>query len=167
MLSLRMDRLVSQKPQELHDQLAQINREGDPVRMEWRARKKDGTIVDLEVIGSYLDHQGKDQVLIFCREAEEMPQPAATVFREREPAAPPPRVAEESINLASNMMDELHTIARDIRGKRERQAGPEREKPKDVANQFDVEAKKLIKRIEEAMTKVEKIRRTSNNRPNA
>jgi PAS domain S-box-containing protein len=167
LLSVRLDRLISQKPQELHDQLAYINRDGEPVKMAWRARKKDGAIVDLEVIGSWLEHQGKDQVLIFCREAEALVQPAATVFREREPAAPPPHVAEESINLASNMMDELHAIARDMRGKNVRQPTPEREKPKDYAAQFDVEAKKLIKRIEEAMTKVEKIRKTPGNRPNA
>ena len=166
LLSLRLDRLISQKPREIHDQLDNINREGEPVRLDWRARKKDGTLVDLEVIGSFLEHQGKDQVLIFCRETEGLPQPAApTVFREKEPAAPP-RAAEDPLALASGMMDELTAITRDIRGKN-RQPSPEKEKPMDVASQFDVEAKKLIKRIEEAMTKVEKIRKTSGNRPNA
>jgi len=167
LLNLRLDRLISQKPREIHDQLDNINREGEPVRLDWRARKKDGTLVDLEVIGSFLEHQGKDQVLIFCRETEGLPQPAApTVFREKEPAAPP-RAAEDPLALASGMMDELTTIARNIRGKNLRQPSPEKEKPMDVASQFDVEAKKLIKRIEEAMTKVEKIRKTSGNRPNA
>ena len=77
LLTLRLDRLISQKPQEIHDQLDTIHQDGEPVRLEWRARKKDGTIVDLEVIGSYLEHQGKDQVLIFCRETEGLPQPVA------------------------------------------------------------------------------------------
>ena len=166
LVTLRLDRLISQKPQELHSQLDSVYRDGEPVRLEWRARKKDGAIVDLEVIGSHLDHQGKDQVLIFCRETEDLPQPAAPVFREKEPVAAP-RVAEESLSMASNMMDELHNIAKDIRAKNVTQAGPEEAKTGDYAAQFDQEAKKLIKRIEEAMTKVEKIRRTPNNRPDA
>jgi PAS domain S-box-containing protein len=92
LLSLKLDRLISQKPQEIHDQLGQIHQEGEPVRMDWRARKKDGTLIDLEVIGSWLEHQGKDQVLVFCREAEGLPQPMAqAVFREKEPVARPVR----------------------------------------------------------------------------
>jgi hypothetical protein len=133
--------------------------------MEWRARKKDGDLIDLEVIGSWLEHQGKDQVLIFCREAEGLPQPAAPpMFREKAPA-PPPHVAEDPMTLASGMMDDLNNIAKDLRAKPARPR-PEGKKPPDYASQFDEEAKKLIKRIEDAMTKVEKIRRTSNNRPN-
>jgi len=165
LLNQRLDRLINQKPQEIHGQLGQVYQDGEPVRMDWRARKKDGTLVDLEVIGSFLEHQGKDQVLIFCRESEGLPQPAPPVFQERQPVAPP-RVAEDPITLASGMMEELTTIARDIRSKDLRKQAPEREKPKDATSQFDEEAKKLIKRIEEAMTKVEKIRKTSGNRPN-
>jgi PAS domain S-box-containing protein len=168
LLSLRLDRLISQKPQEIHDQLGQIHQDGEPVRMDWRARKKDGSLIDLEVIGSWLEHQGKDQVLLFCREAEGLPQPVAqAAFREREPVAPP-RAAEDSMNLARGMMDDLDNIARDLRAKPARPK-PEVKKSPDYAAQFDEEAKKLIKRIEDAMTKVEKIRRTSNtnNRPNA
>jgi PAS domain S-box-containing protein len=165
LLNLKLDRLISQKPQEIHDQLGQIHQEGEAVRMDWRARKKDGSLIDLEVIGSWLEHQGKDQVLVFCREAEGLPQPVAPpVFREKEPAAPP-RVAEDPMALASNMMDDLNNIARDLQAKPARPR-PEVKKQPDYANQFDEEAKKLIKRIEDAMTKVEKIRRTSNNRPN-
>ena len=80
---------------------------------------------------------------------------------------PAPRVAEESLSMASNMMDELHNIAKDIRAKNVKQPGPEQAKTGDYANQFDQEAKKLIKRIEEAMTKVEKIRKTPGSRPDA
>ncbi len=165
LLNLKLDRLISQKPQEIHDQLGQIRQEGEAVRMDWRARKKDGSLIDLEVIGSWLEHQGKDQVLVFCRETEGMPQPVApAVFREKEPAAPP-RAAEDSMTLARGMMDDLNNIARDLKAKPARPK-PEAKKTPDYASQFDEEAKKLIKRIEDAMTKVEKIRRTSNNRPN-
>jgi PAS domain S-box-containing protein len=165
LLSLKLDRLISQKPQEIHDQLGEIQPEGEPVRLEWRARKKDGNLIDLEIIGSWLEHQGKDQVLVFSREAEGLPQPVAKPsFREKEPAAPP-RAAEDSMGLASGMMDDLSSLARELRAK-PAQPKPEVKKAPDVASQFDEEAKKLIKRIEDAMTKVEKIRRTSNNRTN-
>jgi predicted nucleic acid-binding Zn-ribbon protein len=63
------------------------------------------------------------------------------------------------------MMDDLTNIAREIQAKPAR-LKPEVKKAPDYASQFDEEAKKLIKRIEDAMTKVEKIRRTSDNRPN-
>jgi PAS domain S-box-containing protein len=165
LLSLKLDRLISQKPQEIRGQLEQIQQEGDPIRMDWRARRKDSTLIDLEVIGSWLEHQGKDQVLLFCREAEDLPQPVAkAVFREKEPVAPP-RTAEDSMTLARGMMDDLNNIATELRGRPARPK-PEVKKAPDYASQFDEEAKKLIKRIEDAMTKVEKIRKTSNNRPN-
>jgi|YelNatPaOPRAMG01_1025707.scaffolds.fasta_scaffold01237_7 PAS domain S-box-containing protein len=165
LLSLQLDRLISQKPEEIHAQLKRVHREGEPVRLDWRARKKDGTLIDLEVIGSWLEHQGKDQVLVFCREAESQAQPVARpAFRVQEPAAPP-HAAEESISLARGMRDDLHNIAKDLRAKPARPQ-PEVKKSPDYTAQFDEEAKKLIKRIEEAMTKVEKIRRTSNHRPN-
>lgn len=164
LLGLQLDKLISLKPQEIRDQLGKVQREGEAVRMDWRARKKDGTLIDLEVIGSWLEHQGKDQVLVFCRETEAVSQPVATIFREREPVAPP-RAAEDPMALASGMLDDLSTIARDIRSRPVRPQ-PEGERPPDYAAQFDQEAKKLIKRIEEAMTKVEKIRRSSGNRQN-
>jgi PAS domain S-box-containing protein len=165
LLSLKLDRLISQKSQEIHAQLGEIQPDGEPVRMDWRARKKDGTLIDLEVIGSWLEHQGRDQVLVFSREAEGLPQPVAKpTFREKEPAAPP-RAAEDSMGLASGKMDDLSNLARELRAKTA-QPKPEVKKAPDYANQFDEEAKKLIKRIEDAMNKVEKIRRASNNRPN-
>jgi hypothetical protein len=46
-------------------------------------------------------------------------------------------------------------------------APPEKSGSGDYAETFDREARKLIKRIEDAMVKVEKIRRSSGNRPNA
>jgi PAS domain S-box-containing protein len=163
LLGLKLDMLISQKPQEIHDQLGQI-REEEAVRMDWRARRKDGTLIDLEVIGSWLEHQGKNQALVFCREAEGLPQPVAAVFREREPVAPA-RVAEDPVALASGMLEDLNSITQSLQSKPVRPK-PEVKKPPDYGSQFDEEAKKLIKRIEDAMTKVEKIRRTSNNRPN-
>ncbi|MFZ2088417.1 MAG: cache domain-containing protein [Desulfobaccales bacterium] len=165
LLGLRLDRLISQKPQEIQDQLGLIKQEGEAVKLGWRARKKDGSLIDLEVIGSLLEHEGKDQILIFCREAETAPQAAPTVFREREPAAPP-KAAEVSRGLATGMVDDLAALAKDLSSKGLKPR-PEGQRPPDYASQFDQEAKKLIKRIEEAMIKVEKIRKTSNNRPEA
>jgi PAS domain S-box-containing protein len=165
LLNLKLDRLVSQKPQEIHDQLGQIHQDGEAVRMDWRARKKDGSLIDLEIIGSWLEHQGKDQVLLFCREAEGLTQPLAQAqSREQEPS-PPPHAAEDSMTIARGMMDDLDNIARDLRAKPARPQ-PEVKKSPDYTAQFDEEAKKLIKRIEDAMTKVKKIRKTSNHRPN-
>jgi two-component system C4-dicarboxylate transport sensor histidine kinase DctB len=165
LLDLKLDRLVSQKPKEIHEQLGQVKQEGEAVKLDWRARKKDGVLIDLEVIGSWLEDEGKDKILIFCREAEAAPQPGARVFREQEPAAPP-RAAEVPANLASGMVDDLTALAKDLSSKGLRPR-PEGERSPDYASQFDQEAKKLIKRIEEAMLKVEKIRKTSNNRPQA
>jgi PAS domain S-box-containing protein len=167
LLDLKLDRLISQKPQEIHDQLGLVKQEGEAVKLDWRARKKDGALIDLEVIGSWLEDEGNDKILIFCREAEAgtRPAPSPQVFREQEPAAPP-RAAEVSATLASGMVDDLTALAKDLSSKGLRPR-PEAEKSPDYANQFDQEAKKLIKRIEEAMIKVEKIRKTSNNRPQA
>ncbi len=159
LLTVKLDKLVSLKPQEIHDQLLEVIREDETVRMDWRARKKDGALVDLEVIGSRLDHQGRDQVLVFCREAEALPQTLTATFPERgrflqsqEPVAP-------SV-LAGGRRDEFNDIPQDV------WANLEEERPDDYAENFDREAKKLIKRIEDAMTKVERYRRGSGNRPN-
>ena len=64
------------------------------------------------------------------------------------------------------MVDDLAALAKDLSSKGLKPR-PEGQRPPDYASQFDQEAKKLIKRIEEAMIKVEKIRKTSNNRPEA
>jgi PAS domain S-box-containing protein len=164
LLSLKLDRLISQKPQELRDQLAPI-KQGEAARMAWRARRNDGALIELEVIGSWLEHQGKDQILVFCREVEARRRPVAEVFREQEAAAV--KAAADPMALARDMMAEAHTTARDLQGNQARQLHPEQENFRDYASQFDLEAKKLIKRIEDAMTKVEKIRRGSNNRPSS
>ena len=39
LLTQKLNRLISQKPQELHSQLDAIHQDGEPVRLEWRARK--------------------------------------------------------------------------------------------------------------------------------
>ena len=159
LVKLKLDKLVSLKPQEIHDQLHNILWENEAGRMDWRARKKDGAIIDLEVMGSKLDHQGRDQVLIFCREAEALPQSMTAAFRERghflqtaEPDAP--RVRAESSRV------EFNDIPQDV------WANLEEERPDEYAESFDREVKKLIKRIEDAMTKVERYRRGSGKRPN-
>jgi PAS domain S-box-containing protein len=64
LLALKLDRLISQTPPEIQRQLLRIKQEPDAGRMAWRARKKDGAWVDLEVLGSPMEHQGKSQVLI-------------------------------------------------------------------------------------------------------
>jgi hypothetical protein len=159
LLTVKLDKLVSLKPQEIHDQLQGVIREDEAVRMDWRARKKDGAIVDLEVIGSRLDHEGRDQVLVFCREAEALPQTLTATFRERgrflQTHEPNPLNAR-----AGSRRDEFNDIPQDV------WANLEEERPDDYAENFDREAKKLIKRIEDAMTKVERYRRGSGNRPN-
>jgi PAS domain S-box-containing protein len=154
LISLKLDRLISQKPQEIHDQLGQIHQEGEAVRMVWRARKKDGILIDLEVIGSWVEHQGRDQILIFCRETETLPQPLAVVFREKEPVTPT-HAAEDPESLASGTL-EVDNKVRNGRAIPPRPK-PEGESPPNKADQLDQEMKELIKKIEKALGKMEKI----------
>ena len=80
--TLKLGKLLNQDPQEIRDQLQRITQEDGAAKMEWQARKKDGSVLDLEVMGSKLEHQGKDQVLIFCREAEALPTPPTAILQE-------------------------------------------------------------------------------------
>ena len=50
--TLTLEKLITLDPREIQDQLLKITREDEAAKMDWRARKKDGTILDLEVIGS-------------------------------------------------------------------------------------------------------------------
>jgi PAS domain S-box-containing protein len=154
LLSLKLERLISLKPQEIHDQFGQIHQEGGAGRMFWRGRKKDGTLIDLEVTGSWVEHQGRYQILIFCRQTETLPQPLAVVFREKEPV-PPPHAAEDPVSLASGALEEDNEVRNDrTNSQLHRQEG---ESPPNNEDQFDQEAKELIKKIEKAMGKVKKI----------
>jgi hypothetical protein len=126
--------------------------------MVWRARKKDGDLVDLEVIGSQLEHQGKAQILFFCREAEALPQPQVPPRRERDWGAPHREPEADDLQTGS-LMNDFSGLPKPG------WAPPEKSGSGEYAETFDREARKLIKRIEDAMVKVEKIRRSSGNRP--
>ena len=122
--------------------------------MMWRARKKDGSVLDLEVMGSKLEHQGKDQVLIFCREAEAVQLPPTVIFQENSHFAPVQEPPALSFMAASNFSE-----APDAG----RAAFPalEEKSPAENAPNFDHEAKVHIKRIMEALNKAEKLRKNS------
>jgi PAS domain S-box-containing protein len=153
LLNLKLDRLISQQPQEIHDQLEQIHREGEAGRMVWRARKKDGSLIDLEVKGSWMEHQGKDQILIFFREKDTLPQPPAAVFREKETMAPPQAVPDP-LAQANGALEDWDKKVKDMRAKLQRPQ-PQEDSPPNDETSFDQEAKDLIKKIEEAMGKME------------
>ena len=154
LLTLKLGKLLNQDPQEIRDQLLKIIREDGAAKMEWQARKKDGSIVDLEVMGSKLEHQGKDQVLIFCREAEALALPSTAIFQEsgqfsqvQEPRAP-------SL-LAGSDFKEPHDASKNILPHLEEKS------PTENAENFDHEAKVHIKRIMDALNKAEKLRKSS------
>ncbi len=162
LLKIRLDAVISHAPQEIQEQLGYIREEQEAFRMVWRVRKKDGSLADMEVVGSRLVHQGKEQILIFCRaaEVETLPQLPSASFRRqaRIPRVPPP---ETSDFLPGGLAAE----GDDLPG--EGWMPPPRPDSQDYAATFDREARKLIKRIEEAMLKVEKIRRGAGSRPDA
>lgn len=160
LLALKLDRLISQTPQEIQLQLLRIKEEPDAGRMVWRARQKDGAWVDLEVIGSSLEHQGKSQILIFCRKAEASPYSQVAPFKEQDRGAPYREPGPEVLQ-AGSLTDDFNGLPQPG------WAPPEKPGSGDYAETFDREARKLIKRIEDAMVKVEKIRRSSGNRPSA
>ena len=146
--------LFDQAPQEIRHQLQMITQEDGAAKMEWQVRKKDGSVVDLEVMGSKLEHQGKDQVLIFCREAEALRLPPTAILQEssqfsqvQEPRAPS-LLAGISFSEAP---DASRAILPDL----------EEKSPAGNAQTFDHEAKVHIKRIMEALNKAEKLRKSS------
>jgi PAS domain S-box-containing protein len=157
LLSLKLDNLVSLKPQKIQDQLLNITMDDETFRAHWQARKKDDTLLSLEVTGSKLMHQEKVLAMIFFREAEEFSSPFLTKLRERD-RGPQANQPENSVLPAANSLEESQTIPQAIGPKAE-------EKTPDDYENFDQEARKLIKRIEEAIIKVESYRKNSANRP--
>jgi PAS domain S-box-containing protein len=153
LLNLKLDRLISQKHQEIQDQLGQILQGDEGVRMDWRARKKDGSLIELEVTGSWMAEQGKDRIQIFCREKETLPQPLAAVFPEKETMSPPQAV-QDPLAHANGTLEDLNNKVKDIRAKLQRPE-PQEDGPSNNETSFDQEAKDLIKKIEEAMGKME------------
>ena len=152
--TLTLEKLITLEAREIKDQLLKITREDETAKMAWRARKKDGTILNLEVMGSMMEHQGKDQLLVICRESEALAQPVTVMSREsgqfrqvQEPPAP-------SV-LAGNRMAESHGISGDIL------TDLEGTSPDRHGENFDQEANKVIKRIVDALNKAEKLRESS------
>jgi len=152
--TLNLGKLLNQDSQEISGQLQRIVQEDGAAKMAWQARKKDGSVLDLEVMGSKLEHQGKDQVLIFCREAEALRTPPTAMFQERgqfsqvqEPRAP-------SL-LAGSTFPEATNASRAILPDFEEKS------PNENTQDFDHEAKVQIKRIMEALNKVERLRKNS------
>ena len=154
LLTLKLGKLLNQDPLEIRYQLQKITQEDGVAKMEWQARKKDGRLMDLEVMGSKLEHPGKDQVLIFCRDAEALRLPPAAIFQERgqfsqiqEPRAPS-LLAGSNINKAP---DASRAIL----------PGLEEKSPTGNSENFDRQAKVHIKRIMDALNKAEKLRKSS------
>jgi PAS domain S-box-containing protein len=155
LLNLKLDTLIDQKPQEIHDQLGQIHQESEAVRMKWRAHKKDGGLIDLEVFGSWLADQGNGQIMIFCRETEALPRLLPVVSREQETMVPP-QAAEDPLAPATVRLDNWNNELKDGRAVPQRPK-PEEERPPNNGTPFDQEARELVKKIEEARDKVKKI----------
>jgi PAS domain S-box-containing protein len=152
--TLNLENLLNQDPREIRHQLEMITHDDVSARMAWQARKKDGGVLDLEVMGSKLEHQGKDQVLIFCREAEALRLPPTAILQEsshfsevQEPRAPSPP-AGGNFSGAPGASRAVFPVL-------------EEQSPGENAPNFDHEAKMHIKRIMEALNKAEKLRKNA------
>jgi PAS domain S-box-containing protein len=77
LLTLRLDDLLDHNPKEIRDQLRKVAEDEGIMKLDWRARKEDGTLLDLEIKASKLAHRGKDQALIFSHEAALVLHPLA------------------------------------------------------------------------------------------
>ena len=145
--------LFNQSPQEIRHQLQMITQEDGAAKMEWQARKKDGSVLDLEVMGSKLEHQGKDQVLIYCREAEALRLPPTAILQEsgQFSQVQDPRASSLLAGNFSEAPDASRAILPAL----------EEKSPAGNAQNFDHEAKIHIKRIMEALNKAEKLRKSS------
>ncbi|MFZ2087723.1 MAG: hypothetical protein WAU47_04030, partial [Desulfobaccales bacterium] len=105
-------------------------------------------LIDLEVIGSWVEHQGRDKILIFCRETEILFQPLAVAFREKGPVAPPP-AADGPMSLASGMLEEDNKVRNGLGNPS--LPNQEGESPPNNADQFDQETKEIVKKIAKIM----------------
>jgi PAS domain S-box-containing protein len=152
LLSLRLAKLLLHDPKDIRQELTKIAREEGTAKLEWQARRKDGSIMDLEVMGSRLEQQGRDRVLIYCREEETLPVPPSAIYREaaqfhqvQEPLAPGllPGSTKDPREAVKNILPHL-----------EGNGGGE-------PSGFDREAEVLIKRIKNALNKAEKLRKGS------
>jgi PAS domain S-box-containing protein len=154
MLTLTLGKLLYQDSQDIRRQLQRITQEDGGAKMAWHARKKDGGALDLEVMGSKLEHQGKDRVLIFCRAAEDLRLPPTVILQENShfPEVQEPRAPGL---LPGSTFPEAPEASRAIPPVLEEKS------PAETAPNFDHEAKVHIKRIMEALNKAEKLRKNS------
>lgn len=74
--------LLDHNPKEIRDQLHKVVKDEGIMKLDWRAQKKDGTFLDLEIKASRLTHRGKDQALICSHEAALVVHPLAVEFQE-------------------------------------------------------------------------------------
>jgi PAS domain S-box-containing protein len=154
LLTLNLGKLLNQDSQEIRQGLLKIIREDGAAKIEWHVRKKDGSVLDLEVMGSRLEHQGRDQVMIFCREVEALPLPPTAVFQETAQFTPAQEPRTPSL-MSGNNFREPHGAMKNIL------AHLEENRPDKNAENFDREAQVLIKRIKKALDKAEKLRKGS------
>ena len=159
LLVLNLGQLFNQDSQEIRPWLLKIIREDGAAKMEWQARKKDGSVLDLEVMGSKLEHQGKDQVLIFCREAETLAAPPTAIFQATGQISPVQESRIPSL-LARSDFREPHDAIKNIL------PHLKENRPGENVEDFDQETKVLINRIKTALNKAEKLRKNSGDRQN-
>ena len=124
------------------------------VKVELEARKGDGRVLNLEVMGFKLEQQGRDQILIYCREPEALPVPSTAIFQESGQFTPVQEPHAPSL-LAGNNFNEAPDANTAIL------TGLEGKSPNVNAKNFDQEAKVVhFKRIMEALNKAEKLRKS-------
>ncbi len=156
LLGLNLTKLLNQDAQEIRNQLLNITRTDETARIEWQARRGNGRVLDLEVIGSKLEQQGRDQVLVFCREAEALPASPAAIFPESGQFPPVQEPQGPSLLTGSNFKDPHDAIKNIL-------PHLAKNKPDGNGDNLEAEASLLIKRIRNALNKAEKLRKTSEN----
>jgi len=156
LLNSSLGKLINNDSQEISKQLLKMTRDDGAVKMEWQARKGDGSILDLEVIGSKLELQGRDQVLIFCREAEALQVPPTAIFQESDQFPPVQEPRAPSLLAGNNFNETPHNNRAILPGLKEKS-------PNVNAENFDPEATVHFKRIMEALNKAEKLRKSLGN----
>jgi PAS domain S-box-containing protein len=159
LLALDLGKLLNQDSQEILPWLLKIIRDDGAAKTDWQARRKDGSSVELEVMGSKLEHQGRDQVLIFCRAQEALPPPATAIFQEPGRISPvqDPRIT--SLLAGSDFKDPHEAIKNILPHLKEN-------RPDEQVEDFDHETKVLINRIKTALNKAEQLRKNSGDRQN-
>jgi PAS domain S-box-containing protein len=157
LLNLNLENLLNQDSREIRSQLLKITGGEGAAKIRLQARKRDGDILDLEAMGSKLEHQGKEQVLIFCRKVEAWQQLSPTaILPGTDQFSQGQEPHTHSFQAESNVQEAHGTIKNilpHLKGKR----------PDKNPENFDQEAEVLIKRIMNALDKAEKLRKSSGN----